>query len=88
MEYFIVEEGEMFNQVLEILKQKVNQGTITSQEKSILNQLNIRNKELLIEQNELINQGMREQLSSGGTNSIRPVGSYGNVEKDPLNLFQ
>lgn len=75
-------------QKIEILKQKVNQGTITSQEKSILNQLNIRNKELLIEQNELINQGMREQLSSGGTNSTRPVGSYGNVEKDPLNLFQ
>lgn len=63
-------------QKISILKQKVAQGAATSGDKQLLTQLNIQNKKLLIEQNELINKSMREQLGNGGNG-----GNAGNEQK-------
>lgn len=65
-------------QKIQILRQKVAQGAATANDKAILNQLNIENKKLLIEQNRLINEAMKEQIGEGGNNTPRPVGGSKN----------
>jgi hypothetical protein len=63
---------------IKILKQRVAQGNATLKDREILNQLNIQNKRLLIEQNELINKTMRKELGNegngGGSSTVQPTG--------------
>ena len=74
------------DQKIAILKQKVAQGNANQSDKQLLNKLNIENKQLIIEQNRLINEGLREQLGGGGNGNGgintggRPVGQRGNVK--------
>lgn len=73
---------------IKILKQRVAQGNATLKDREILNQLNIQNKRLLIEQNELINKTMRKELGNDGNGeggSIvqptgRPIGQKGIIK--------
>lgn len=76
-------------QKIGILQQRVNQGRATAGDKAVLNQLNIQNKKLLIEQNSLINQGMREQIggASAGDRTVRPLGGKAPVRKRGGKVF-
>jgi F0F1-type ATP synthase epsilon subunit len=68
-----------------ILQQKVSQGRATSGDKAELNRLNIQNKKLIIEQNELLNQTMRNELNgngNGGGSPKRAVGQKGTQKRN------
>lgn len=74
------------DQKIAILKQKVAQGKAGQADKDLLNKLNIENKKLIIEQNRLINEGLKDQLGNGGDKENggggggRPVGQRNNVK--------
>lgn len=67
------------DQRIKILQQKVAQGNATAGDKATLNKLNIENKKLIIEQNTLYNEALRNQLNNGGagTGGGRPLGQRG-----------
>lgn len=75
-------------QKIAILKQKVALNNASQADKDELRRLNIENKKLIIEQNTLINEGMKGQLENNGGVSNRPLGQRGNGQRDPLNLFK
>ena len=72
------------DQKIAILRQRVAQGSATSADKQLLTQLNIQNKNLLIQQNQLQLQAMKDQLNGGGSGggntptSGRPLGQKNN----------
>lgn len=82
---YIEETIKQNEKKIAILRQRVNQGNATLSDKQTLNKLNIQNKQLLIEQNRLINEGLKNQLNNGGNNNggnTRPVGQKkGNTVK-------
>ena len=82
---YIEETIKQNEKKIAILRQRVSQGNATLSDKQTLNKLNIQNKQLLIEQNRLINEGLKNQLNNGGNNNggkTRPVGQKnGNTVK-------
>lgn len=78
------------DQRIKILQQRVAQGVATAGDRATLNRLNIENKKLMIEQNSLINESLRNQMNNGGTSGNsgggRPIGQRGG-QKDSLGIL-